>query len=59
MLDHKQKKMKAVAVLSGNEGVSGTVYFSQEGDGMFLCSRPGFMELRVLCIRVVLYRCFS
>ena len=24
---------KAVAVLTGTEGVSGTVYFTQEGDG--------------------------
>uniref|UniRef100_A0A0D2VEV0 Superoxide dismutase [Cu-Zn] n=1 Tax=Gossypium raimondii TaxID=29730 RepID=A0A0D2VEV0_GOSRA len=27
------KMVKAVAVLSSNEGVSGTVFFSQEGDG--------------------------
>lgn len=29
--------MKAVAVLSGSEGVSGTVYFTQEGDGNLIC----------------------
>lgn len=27
--------VKAVAVLASNEGVAGTVYFTQEGDGNF------------------------
>lgn len=27
--------VKAVAVLGSGEGVKGTIYFTQEGDGMF------------------------
>lgn len=35
----KKKMVKAVAVLTGKEGVSGTVYFSQEGDGKVFCNK--------------------
>lgn len=41
-LDHR-KMVKAVAVLSSSEGVKGTIYFTQEGDGNFKLS------LSVLC----------
>lgn len=33
--EHERTMAKAVAVLSSSEGVKGTIYFTQEGDGIF------------------------
>jgi Cu-Zn family superoxide dismutase len=35
--------VKAVAVLSGSEGVKGTIFFTQEGDGN--CTKHAFGSL--------------
>lgn len=39
--------VKAVAVLGSNEGVSGTIYFAQEGDGNVevVCLSTGWLLL--------------
>lgn len=46
-LDHTEVRtmVKAVAVLGSNEGVSGTIFFTQEGDGKY--------KSRFICILAV------
>lgn len=52
-LDHRKTMVKAVAVLSSSEGVKGTIYFTEEGDGKtnLLCqivSRTSSLDSMVL-----------
>lgn len=55
MCRSRTEMAKAVAVLGGTEGVTGTVYFTQEGDGKLFLEFYTNLLLKCRCQSFILF----